>query len=89
MHPYINRLIADERSADMRANAAAYRLAREAKAGKRKSAEPQAARQRRPDQPVPAQRGGRSSSQPVVGNSSRQDDDRLIAAGRAHSNQRQ
>lgn len=88
MHPYINKLIADERGADMRADAAAYRLAREAKASRRKSAQSRAARQQAPAQRVPAQLGGYPSSQPVGGHSSRQDDDRLVVAGRACGDQR-
>ena len=88
MHPYINKLIAEERGAEMRADAAAYRLAREAKASRRKSAEQRAARRRAPGQPVPAQRDGYSSSRPVGGHSSRQDDHRLVGAGRASGDQR-
>lgn len=88
MHPYINKLIAEERVAGWRAEAAAYRLAREAKASKRKSAEFYAARQQASGQQAsgqqaPAQRGGRSSSEPVVGRSSRQADDRLVSTGKA------
>ncbi len=88
MHPYINKLIADERGAEMRADAAAYRLAREAKTSRRKSAQSRAARQQAPGQRVPAQLGGYSSSQPVGGRSSRQDDDRLVGAGKACGDQR-
>jgi hypothetical protein len=88
VHPYINKLIADERGAEMRADAAAYRLAREAKASKRKSAERRAARRQAPGQPVPAQRDGYSSSRPAGGHSSRQDDDRLVGAGRTGGGQR-
>jgi hypothetical protein len=87
VHPYINKLIADERRADMRANAAAYRLGREAKARKRKSAEPQAARQEAPARPVPAQGGAWPSSEPLARRSSRHDDDHLVAAGKARGDQ--
>lgn len=97
MHPYINKLIAEEREAGWRAEAASYRLAREAKARKRKSGESHAARQQAPGQqapgqpvpaqPVPAQPGGRSPSQPVVGRSSREYVDRLVSAGRTRSDQ--
>jgi hypothetical protein len=88
VHPYINKLIADERGAEMRADAAAYRLAREAKASRRKSAERRAARQQAPGHRVPAQLGGYPSSRPVGGHSSRQDDVRLVGAGRANGDQR-
>jgi hypothetical protein len=88
VHPYISKLIADERGAEMRADAAAYRLAREAKASRRKSAEARAARRQAPVQRVPAQLGGYSSSRPVGGHSSRRDDDRLVGAARSSCDQR-
>ena len=92
VHPYINKLIADERAADMRADAAAYRLSREGKASARKSAERQLPRHRVEDHGVPVhvhavQQARTSSSQPAAPHSTRHDDARLVSAGRAGTDQ--
>jgi hypothetical protein len=59
VHPYVTKLISEQRAADMRAAAAAHRLARAAKAGN-------SASMRRSARQVPAQRPGPLHDRPAA-----------------------
>jgi hypothetical protein len=82
VHPYINRLIADERVADMRADAAAHRLARAIRARRRRTAQRQVAREEAPAEWLPLPQDERWSARPIAGYPVREDDIGLVSAGR-------
>jgi septal ring factor EnvC (AmiA/AmiB activator) len=85
LHPYILNLLSEDRIAQMHAQAASDREARNA-ARRRKAAKRQASRDRVSGHRAPRQPAW--SSHRPVGHASRQDDSQLVSVGRAGTDDR-